>query len=177
VIPRSLAPQGADGPLRRTVSVMKLFQIEEPDGSPLEAEGTGAAIGIELSAAKGAAVAAAIGGNAEILRGAGGAERFPVVALGDDAAALGPLLRALRERAEKALARPVTHAVVALEPPLYAGREAALASAAAEAGLILLRLIESDAAAILAPGAAAADAAALGAAIQAEDDASRLAPR
>ncbi len=155
---------------------MKLFQIEEPDGSPLEAEGTGAAIGIELSAAKGATVAAAIGGNAEVLRGAGGAARLPAVALGD-AAALGQLLQALRERAEKALARPVTHAVVALEPSLDAGREAVLGTAATAAGLTLLRLIESDAAARLAPGAAAADAAALGAAIQAEDDASPLTAR
>jgi hypothetical protein len=151
---------------------MKLFQIEEPEGSPLESDGPGVAIGIELSHEKGAAVAVAVGGNAELLNGRDGAGRLPMARL-DDGAALSALLLQLRERAEKALARPVTHAVVALDAPETA--RAALTAAAEGAGLTLLRLIETGAAAALAKGAAALDAPALGAAIQAEDDAAPLA--
>jgi hypothetical protein len=150
---------------------MKLFQIEEPDGAPLETDGPGIAIGIELSPAKGAAVAVAAGGNAELLHGADGAARIAATGL-DDATALGALLLALRERAEKALARPVTHAVVALDAD--GDVRAALNPAAATAGLTLLRVIRSGEAAALAPGAESTDAPALGAAIQAEDDAALL---
>ena len=76
---------------------MKLFQIEEPDGSPLEPDGPGVAVGIELSPAKGAAVAVAVGGNAELLTDADGVARAALPDL-RDAAALGALLLALRER-------------------------------------------------------------------------------
>jgi hypothetical protein len=152
---------------------MKLFQIEEPDGSPLEPDGPGVAVGIELSPAKGAAVAVAVGGNAELLPGADGATRVVLPALGD-AAALGALMLALRERAEKALARPVTHAVVASDALDDAARRA-LDLAAQAAGIALLRVIAVSAAAALAPGVKAADAPALGAAIQAEEDANGVA--
>ena len=150
---------------------MKLFQIEEPDGLP-PADAPGMAVGIELSAAKGAAVAVAVGGNAELLTGADGERRIAAARL-DDKAGLAELLLRLRERAEKALARPVTHAVVALgagEAPL----RDALAAAAEAAGLTLLRLVDAATAAARAPGATAADAPVLGAAIQAEDDAAPL---
>jgi Ethanolamine utilization protein EutJ (predicted chaperonin) len=150
---------------------MKLFQIEEPDGSP-PADAPGMAVGIELSAVKGAAVAVAVGGNAELLAGADGERRIAGARL-DDKAALAELLLRLRERAEKALARPVTHAVVALGAGEAALRDT-LSGAAEVAGLTLLRLIDAAAAAARAPGAAAADAPALGAAIQAEDDAAPL---
>ncbi|HWG80073.1 MAG TPA: Hsp70 family protein [Stellaceae bacterium] len=152
---------------------MKLFQIEEPDGSPLEAEGPGVAVGIELSPAKGAAVAVAVGGNAELLPGTNGTARL-ALPKPSDAAALGALLLALRERAEKALARPVTHAVVASDALDAAARQA-LDRAAQMAGVTLLRVIAPAEAAALAPGADAADAPALGAAIQAEEDATGLA--
>jgi hypothetical protein len=157
--------------LRR--SAMKLFQIEEPDGSPLEPDGPGMAVGIELSPAKGAAVAVAVGGNAELLADADGAARL---ALGDlrDATALGACLLALRERAEKALARPVTHAVVASDALDDAARQA-LDAAMKTAGVVLLRVVGGAAAAALAPGAKPADAPALGAAIQAEEDANSAA--
>ena len=148
---------------------MKLFQIEEPDGSPLTGDGPGAAVGIELSAAAGAAVAVAVGGNAELLPGADGAARLPAPGLEDEGAVAALLLR-LRERAEKALARPVTHAVVALAAPGARSRAAAAAAAPA-AGLMLLAVVESSAAALRAPGARPSDAAVLGAAIQAEEDA------
>ena len=151
---------------------MKLFQIEEPDGSPLEPEGPGVAVGIELSAAKGAAVAVALGGNAELLPGADGARRLAMAEPGDARA----LLLALRERAEKALARPVTHAVIAADR-LDDAKRSALTQAAGAAALTLLRVLEVGAAAALARGARAEDAAVLGAAIQAEDDMALLAPR
>jgi Hsp70 protein len=152
---------------------MKLFQIEEPDGSPLEAEGPGVAVGIELSPGKGAAIAVAVGGNAELLPGNDGAARVALPAPGD-ATALGPVLLALRERAEKALARPVTHAVVASDALEGAARRA-VDAAAQMAGLTLMRVVATAAAAARAPGAAAADAPALGAAIQAEEDATGFA--
>jgi hypothetical protein len=151
---------------------MKLFQIEEPEGSPLESDRPGVAVGIELSAAKGAAVAVAVGGNAELLPGGDGAARL---ALGD-AASLAMLLLALRERAEKTLARPVTHAVIALDG-CTAETRAALPAAVTAAGLAALRIVEAGAVAALAKGAKAVDAAVLGAAVQAEDDAASLQPR
>src|SRR6185437_2994474 len=152
---------------------MKLFQIEEPDGSPRESDEPGIAVGIELSAEKGAAVAVAIGGNAELLPGADG-ERRIAAGKPEDKEAMRALLLRLRERAEKALARPVTHAVVALGATSEAVRHA-VADAAPEAGLTLLRVVAAKEAAARAVGAAAADAALLGAAIQAEDDAAPLA--
>jgi hypothetical protein len=152
---------------------MKLFQIEEPDGSPLEADGPGMAVGIELSPGKGAAVAVAVGGNAELLAGADGAARLTLPPPAD-AAALGALLLALRERAEKALARPVTHAVVASDA-LDAAQRQSLDAAAQSAGIVLLRVVATAAAAARAPGSRAADAPALGAAIQAEEDATGFA--
>jgi hypothetical protein len=154
-----------------------LFQIEEPDGSPLEDAGPGVAIGIDL-AGEAAEIAFAVGGNAEILpplddagiathglRGADG--RF-------GEAALAALL-ALRERGEKRLARPVTHAVVVLAPPRGEAVLASVAATAAQAGLDILRVIPVDEAAKLAGGAAGGGLA-RGAAILAEDLAARLPP-
>jgi len=136
---------------------MKLFQIEEPEGAPLSADGPGAAVGIDLAALS-AAVAIALGGNAEILPGADGERR-----LATDGQALEVVLLALRARAEKQLARPVTHAVIATPD----GRDgAALAAAAKAAGLTVLRVVTQRAAA---GGDRGADAAALGAARIAED--------
>jgi hypothetical protein len=150
---------------------MKLFQIEEPDGAP-SADAPGIALGIELSSAKGAAVAVSVGGNAELLADADGARRLAATRLGDEAA-LTALLLLLRERAEKTLARPATHAVVALDAGDAAARPL-VERAAAAAGLVLLGLLASSEAAALAQGAAAADAPVLGAAIKAEDEAAPL---
>jgi hypothetical protein len=116
---------------------VKLFQIEEPDGTPLDAEGPGAAVGIALGEGV-AAVAIAVGGNAELLA------RLPI---GDPAAAL----LELRGQAEKVLARPVTHAVIAADAAVDP----------ASAGLVLLRLVP-------------ATVGVLGAACLAEDLAPRL---
>ncbi|HXR88084.1 MAG TPA: hypothetical protein VN728_13990 [Stellaceae bacterium] len=131
----------------------KLFQIEEPDGSPLDPTGPGAAVGIGIEKAGRTlhgAVAFAVGGNAEILPNGDG-ER--VLESGD----LGELLLGLRSRAEKQLARPVTHAVVML-PPI---EEGPLALAIEAAGLMLLDSVD--------PGTKSAEAAALEAAALAED--------
>jgi hypothetical protein len=141
---------------------MKLFQIEEPDGGPTDLEGPGAAVGIDVAPDLGGAVAIAVAGNAELLPGADGERRLAL--MGTDGAALGALLLGLRERAEKQLARPVSHAVIA-----SALARATVEAAAEQAGLAVLRLLDRAAAAALA-GAAGDDAAVLGAAMQAEDD-------
>jgi len=129
---------------------VKLFQIEEPDGSPGPVDGPGASVGIHLAAE--ASIATALGGNAEILGRASGAT-------------VADTLLALRGRAEKLLGRPVTHAVIAIDDK----PEASLFDAAEAAGLTVLRLMPASEAAALAGAAPAEDAAALGAAILAED--------
>jgi hypothetical protein len=148
---------------------MKLFQIEEPDGSPTDPDGPGAAVGIDV-AASGGAVAVAVGGNPEILPDSDGERRVAAPGLlGADrhfaSAALADLLRRLRGQAEKQLARPVTHAVIAAEP----FDRAAVDAAAAAAGLTILRVVERRHAAERAQGAARDEAAVLGAAIEAEE--------
>jgi len=132
---------------------MKLFQIEEPEGPPLDSSGPGAAVGIALGKGSGA-VAIAVGGNPEILPGADG-ER--VLAERD----LAALLLGLRSRAEKQLARPVTHAVVALPP----GEDGLLAEASREAGISVIETLDR--------GTRPLESAALEAAVMAED----LAPK
>ena len=138
---------------------MKLFQIEEPGGSPTEAaEGPGAAVGIEIAPGGLGRVAIAVGGNGEILPDADGERTLRALDATD-------LLLGLRSRAEKQLARPVTHAVIAADAAELVGLEAAVA----EAGLTVLRVVDRRAAAALARGAAAEEAAVLGAAISAEE--------
>jgi hypothetical protein len=128
---------------------MKLFQIEEPEGPPLDETAPGAAVGMAVRKGAGA-VAIAVGGNAEILPGADGA-RFL------EESDLAALLLGLRARAEKQLARPVTHAVIAA-PAI----EAALVTLAAqEAGLQVLDLVDG--------GTDTIEHAALAAAVRAED--------
>ncbi|HLJ19719.1 MAG TPA: hypothetical protein VKU84_05950 [Stellaceae bacterium] len=138
---------------------MKLFQIEEPEGSPLDAaEGPGAAVGIEVAPGGIGRVAIAIGGNGEILPDADGARTL-------QAPDMAALLLGLRSRAEKQLARPVTHAVIAAD----AAERGRLDAVARAASLTILRVIDRGEAAAMAKGAAAEEAAALGAAIVAED--------
>jgi hypothetical protein len=151
-----------------------LFQIEEPDGSPIdEPDGPGVAVGIDLAAAR-AKVAIAVGGNAETL-GARDGEAGPSTAgLRDrvgqfDSAALATALLALRGRAERALGRPVTHAVIAIGEPLDAPCRSALGEAALASGLAVTRILPASEAAVLGGGEAAH-----GAAIAAEDDAAAM---
>jgi Hsp70 protein len=138
---------------------MKLFQIEEPDGSPTDAaEGSGAAVGIDIAPGGIGRVAIAVGGNGEILPDADGERTLRARDRTD-------LLLGLRSRAEKQLGRPVTHAVIAADSAERIGLEAA----ATQAGLTLLRVVDRPVAAALATGAAAEEAAVLGAAISAEE--------
>src|SRR5579863_1714088 len=140
---------------------MKLFQIEEPEGGPLESDGPGAAVGIDL----GGAVALSAGGNPELLRGRDGVVWSEP---GEPAALLG----VLKARAEQALARPVTHVVIAGDGV----DAAAIERAASSAGLTVLRLLGRVEAAALVRGVEARAAPALGAAVLAEDLAAPLAP-
>jgi hypothetical protein len=143
------------------VSPVKLWQIEEPDGSPPAANLPGAAIGIDASGAL-AEAAFAVGGNAVLLREhAEFARILPVPAATAPAAAWRALFEGVRRRAERLLARPVTHAVVVLATP-PAGAGAMLRAAAAQAGIEILGL----------PAAArlrGEDGPALAAALMAED--------
>jgi hypothetical protein len=144
---------------------VKLFQIEEPDGTPADQDAPGAAIGIDASGAC-LEVAFAVGGNALILVDREGFERslfVPGPAAGK--ADWRELFAGARTRAERALARPVTYAVIvvaATSPELHG----ILREAAEQAGLEIMRLVVT---AELAAGAAPA----LAAAMLAED----LAPR
>ena len=131
----------------------KLFQIEEPDGSPADASVPGVSVGIAFGKGIGA-VAFAVGGNAEILPSPDGENLL-------EAKDLTAMLIGLRMRAERQLGRPVTHAVIAL-PPI---EEGPLTIAAEAAGLEVLDTVDL--------GTAPVDTAARGAAAQAED----LAPK
>ena len=145
---------------------MKLFQIEEPDGGPTDPSAPGAAIGIDAGGAE-VEVAFSVGGNAIVLADREGFERALTV---PDATAGEPqwqeLFEAARIRAERVLARPVSHAVIVLGGLADADLPIKLREAAEAAGLTVLRLIRN---AELSVGASAA----LTAAMLAED----LAPR
>jgi hypothetical protein len=145
---------------------VKLFQIEEPDGGPADPSAPGAAIGIDAAGSE-VEVAFSIGGNAVVLADREGFER----AVGVPSATVAEaqwreLFEGARIRAERALARPVSHAVVVLGALADADLSNELSEAAEAAGLTVLRLIRK---AELPAGASAA----LSAAILAED----LAPR
>ena len=136
---------------------MKLFQIEEPDGSPADPDAPGAAIGIDVSG-KRAEVAIAVGGNAVLLDDRDGFEVDLTVP--SSTAALPEwqaLFERVRLRAERALARPVTHAVVVAA----ASGSECLQPAATAAQLTLLR--------IASPNEIAGGSPVLAAAILAED--------
>ena len=147
---------------------MKLFQIEEPDGSPVDADAPGVAIGVGIAGAQ-AEVAMAVGGNAVVLADR---EDFPLhLPVPAAAAAAGDwrdLFEGVRLRAERALAQPVTHVVVATAAPAEPALVNRLTGAAEAVGLTVLEIIS--------PKAAGGDPPALAAAILAEDLAPRRAP-
>jgi hypothetical protein len=89
---------------------MDLIQIEEPSGARDGADGVGLSVGIELSALGGVAVAASMGGNAEMVVKRDGAAAKKDASESE----LAVLFANVRSLAEKALAQPVTHAVVVL---------------------------------------------------------------
>jgi hypothetical protein len=145
---------------------VKLFQIEEPDGGPTDPSAPGAAIGIDAGGAE-VEVAFSVGGNAIVLADRDGFERaltVPDATAGE--AQWQELFEAARIRAERVLARPVSHAVIVLGGLADADLPTKLREAAEAAGLTVLRLIRN---AELSAGASAA----LMAAMLAED----LAPR
>jgi hypothetical protein len=145
---------------------VKLFQIEEPDGGPTDPSAPGAAIGIDAGGAE-VEVAFSVGGNAIVLADRDGFERaLPVPDATAGEAQWQELFEAARIRAERVLARPVSHAVIVLGGLADADLPIKLREAAEAAGLTVLRLIRN---AELPAGASAA----LTAAMLAED----LAPR
>jgi molecular chaperone DnaK (HSP70) len=120
---------------------MKLFQIEEPDGSPVDPDAPGVAIGIDIGGTH-AEVAVAVGGNAALLADRDGFAldlAVPSPAAPDEAWQL--LFEGARLRAERALAQPVTHAVVAAGSAPDAATAARLSRASEAAGLALLRIV------------------------------------
>ena len=120
---------------------MKLFQIEEPEGGPADTNAPGAAIGIDATGSE-AQVAVSVGGNAVLLADREGVERaLPVPAGAAAEADWRQLLEAAKVTAERALVRPVTHAVVVLAEVAEAGIAARLYGAASEAGLEILRVL------------------------------------
>lgn len=119
---------------------MKLFQIEEPDGSPVDPDAPGAAIGIDVTGSQ-AEVAIAIGGNAAVLNDRDGFEVDLTVPVSTaDLPEWQMLLERARLRAERGLARPVTHVVVVADPAACER----LQGGAAEAGLVLLRTVTPE---------------------------------
>jgi hypothetical protein len=123
---------------------MKLFQIEEPEGGPADPEAPGAAIGLDASGAE-VKVAFALGGNAIVLEDREGLERMlPVPATAAPPAEWHAAFEAARARAERALSRPVTHAVILLARQSGGDEEGRLREAAELAGLSVLRLVATD---------------------------------
>jgi len=141
---------------------VKLFQIEEPDGSPVDPDAPGVAIGIDIGGAR-ADVAVAVGGNAVVLADREGfALDLAVPSPAAPAEAWQRLFEGARLRAERGLAQPVTHAVVALAEAPDRALAARLLSAGEAAGLALLQIVPRD-------GLGAAEPPVLAAAILAED--------
>jgi hypothetical protein len=120
---------------------VKLFQIEEPDGGPTDPNEAGAAIGIDAGGAR-AQVAFSVGGNALMLDDRAGFEQaLPVPVIVAQTTEWQGLFEGARLRAERALARPVTHAVVVLAVTPNVDAAERLWQAAERAGLEVLRLV------------------------------------
>jgi hypothetical protein len=119
---------------------VRLFQIEEPAGGPTDPDAPGAAVGIDASGDL-AEVAMAVGGNAVMLADRDGFEHpLPVPPIAVTAAAWRELFEHLRLRAERALSRPVTHAVVVVAARPEPAAAVALLAAAGAAGVTILQL-------------------------------------
>jgi len=152
---------------------VKLFQIEEPDGSAVDPDAPGVAIGIDIGGTA-AEVAVAVGGNAMGLADREGFALDLIVPPADAPAdAWQQLFEGARRRAERVLAQPVTHAVLAMTALPDAAFAARLATTGEAAGLVLLRIVAREGATA---GDQVAGPSALAAAILAEDLAPRPAP-
>jgi hypothetical protein len=120
---------------------MKLFQIEEPDGGPADPSAPGAAIGVDTGGEI-AEVAVSVGGNAVLLADREGFERALAVPGAEAAPAQWQeLFEMARVRAERALSRPVTHAVIVLDVEADSELSEKLQDAAEAAGLNVLRVL------------------------------------
>lgn len=125
---------------------MKLFQIEEPDGSPSDPDAPGAAIGIDATGAQGE-VAFAVGGNAVALEDRDGfGIELPVPTAGASTEYWRAFFERARLRAERSLGRPVTHAVLVLGAAVEPVTSERITAAAEAAGLALLDLLSWKAA-------------------------------
>jgi hypothetical protein len=122
---------------------VKLFQIEEPEGGPPDPDAPGAAIGLDASGAE-VKVAFSIGGNALLLEDREGFERTLPVPVAASSVEWRATFEAARARAERALSRPVTHAVILLRRQPDGDEEGRLREAAELAGLGVLRLAAID---------------------------------
>jgi hypothetical protein len=123
---------------------VKLFQIEEPDGMSADPDLPGVAIGIDIGRPA-AEVAVAVGGNAAVLHDRDGfAHDLAVPPPGAAAPVWQVLFEGARLRAERALAQPATHAVVAVGAAPDRDVAERLFAAGAAAGLTILRLIGRD---------------------------------
>ncbi len=141
---------------------VKLFQIEEPEGGPADPNAAGAAIGIDASGPL-AEVAFSVGGNGLVLADREGFEQvLPVPGITAPAPEWQELFERARTRAERALALPVTHAVIIVAGFPDSDMENRLRGAAEKAGIEVLRLIATT-------KAADGPAPALAAALLAED--------
>jgi hypothetical protein len=120
---------------------VKLFQIEEPEGGPADPDAPGAAIGVDVSRPY-AVVAFAVGGNAVVLADREGFERpLPVPSIGAEPSEWQAVLEGARIRAERALGRPVTHAVITLGAGLEVAADGGIRAAAERAGLQILQFV------------------------------------
>jgi hypothetical protein len=141
---------------------MKLFQIEEPDGGPVDPSTPGTAIGIDAASTQ-AEVAVSVGGNPVVLTDREGFERaLTVPRAAASSAQWQELFEMARVRAERAISRPVTHAVIVLDAEADAGLSKKLREAAEAAGVTVLRLLRTGelpvgAAPVLAAAALAED--------------------
>jgi hypothetical protein len=119
---------------------VKLFQIEEPDGGPVDPAAGGAAIGVDASGAV-VEVAFSVGGNALVLADREGFEDVLRVPSGAaEQTEWQAVFEAARIRAERALARPVTHAVFVLADAPDAETTSRIRNAAEGSGLQVLRI-------------------------------------
>jgi uncharacterized membrane protein len=119
---------------------VKLFQIEEPDGGPVDSATGGAAIGVDASGAV-VEVAFSVGGNALVLADREGFEQvLRVPSRAAEQTEWQAVLEAARIRAERALARPVTYAVIVLADVSDAETTLRIRSAAEGSGFQVLRI-------------------------------------
>jgi hypothetical protein len=126
---------------RQRRAFVNLFQIEEPDGGPADPNVPGAAIGIDAGGAH-VEVAFSVGGNAVILRDREGFERILAAPSSKaEQSEWEALLESAKVRAERALARPVTHAVIVLAEMVERQVAERLYEAAETAGLAILRIV------------------------------------